>query len=291
MSRRWSAAGVLRGWGGAAAELVLPQECAGCGRPGTTGRFGVCGDCVATVSSAVPYDTRPDQPPPGMPPCAALAAYDGVVRQLVIAYKDRGRHPLARPLGRLLARPVAAVVASAGPGDGAGEVLPPVVLVPVPDTPAAARARHGDHLRRLASVAAAALRDAGAHATAARPLRARPRPDATTLDRSQRWHAAQASLRARRWRAAGLARFLARTGAVVVVVDDVVTSGATVAAAAAALRAAGVPVAGAAVLAATRRVHSSGSSGTPPVRSVAPGSPPQPDSAGAPGLGWTGAGR
>lgn len=225
-------------------DLVLPGGCAGCaGAAGQRLRRGVCLACVDELGRLRPHPTRPDPPPEGMPACAALGEYEGVLRELVLGYKDRGRHRLGRPLGRLLAQVVASVAAG------------PVLLVPVPDTPAAARARYGDHLWRMARPAAAALRAAGTEVVLARPLRARPRLDSAGLDARQRAAQAQATLRVRRVRAAGTRRWLERTGGQVVLLDDVVTTGSTLTAASTRLSAAGVPVAAAAVLAATRRIH------------------------------------
>jgi predicted amidophosphoribosyltransferase len=225
-------------------DLVLPGGCAGCqGDPGLPLRYGVCDGCAGTVAALRPYSTAPDPAPAGMPPCTALGPYDGVLRELILAYKDRGRYRLARPLGRLLAEPVASTVE--------GDVL----LVPIPDTPAAARARHGDHMQRLARHAALRLREAGIRATVARPLRARSRRDSTGLDAAERAAEAQAALRPRPLRLTGLRQRVARTGEPVILLDDVVTTGATLAAAAAQLAAVGIPVTGAAVLAATRRTH------------------------------------
>ncbi|MPZ29105.1 MAG: ComF family protein [Micromonosporaceae bacterium] len=203
----------------------------------------MCGDCREQVTGLRPHPTRPDPAPPGLPPCAALGDYHGVLRELVLGYKDRGAHRLARPLGRLLAEVVASLVTG------------PAVLVPVPDTPAAARARHGDHLRRLARPAAARLRAAGRPVVVAGALRARPRRDSAGLDIAERAAEAAAALRPRPLRTAGLRQRVARTGEPVILLDDVITTGATLAAAADRLAAAGVPVAGAAVLAATRRTH------------------------------------
>ena len=246
------------------ADLVLPAGCAGCRADGgTPTRYGVCDVCVEAVAALHPHATRPVPAPPGLPACAALGDYDGVLRELVLAYKDHGRYRLARPLGRLLADVVASLVdgpaalsgARANGGAGAKATDLAVLVVPIPDTPAAARARHGDHLQRLARPAVAALRAAGLPAVPARPLRARPRPDSTGLDAAARAAQARAAFRVHPLRVAGLRQRVSRTREPVILLDDVVTTGATLAAAAHQLAEAGVPVAGAAVLAATRRTH------------------------------------
>jgi predicted amidophosphoribosyltransferase len=175
-----------------------------------------------------------------MPPCAALADYDGVVRELLLGYKERGRHDLARPLGGLLA-----TVVAAGPAG-------PLALVPVPDTARAARQRYGDHMARLAGYAARALHDAGVPAAVFRPLSAAPRPDSATLDTAGRARSAVDAFRVRRSAVDALQRATA-AGAQVVILDDIVTTGVTLATVARQLGAVGVPVDRAAVLAATRR--------------------------------------
>jgi predicted amidophosphoribosyltransferase len=206
-------------------------------------RYGVCDTCVDAVAALRPHPTRPDPAPAGLPPCAALGDYDGVLRELVLEFKDRGRHRLARPLGGLLATVVASLVEG------------PAVLVPVPDAPAAARARHGDHLRRIARPAVARLRAAGAPVVLAAPLRSRPRRDSAGLDSAGRAAEAGAAMRVRTPWLTGLRRRVERTGEPVVLLDDVVTTGATLAAATRSLAAGGVPVTAAAVLAATRRIR------------------------------------
>ena len=229
-------------------ELVLPGGCAGCeGAVGEPLQRGVCRSCVEELAALRAHPTRPDPAPEWLPPCAALGDYHGVLRELVLAYKDRGRHRLAVPLGRLLALVVESLTAG------------PVALVPIPDTPAAARARHGDHLGRLARAAAARLRTAGYPAVVSRPLRARPRPDSAGLDTAQRAAQAVGGLRVRQLHAAGLGQWRHRTGGPVILLDDVITTGATLAAATTRLASAGVPVAGAAVLAATRRTGAASS--------------------------------
>jgi len=231
-----------------ATHLLFPDGCAGCAAASVPLRFGVCIECVAALDGLRPHRTQPDPVPRGFPACAALGEYAGTLRELLLAYKDRGRHRLARPLGRLLAAVVTQVAGSAQR----------LVLVPVPDTPAAARARHGDHLWRLARPAADALRRAGWPVSLARPLRARPRPDSVHLDAATRAVLAAAALRPRPAQVAVLRRRLAREGGTVILLDDVVTTGATLAAASAQLAEAGVPVRAAAVLAATRRRSGNG---------------------------------
>jgi predicted amidophosphoribosyltransferase len=214
----------------ALADLVLPVDCAGCGVRGSV----LCAHCAAAL--AVP--PRPAVPvpcPAGFPPCCAAADYAEPVRSLVLAYKERGARALAPALGGALARAVAAV---ATPG--------PVLLVPIPSRPEAARARGGDHLARLAAAAARALpgrsgwRPQVAHALVAY----RGRPDSAGLD--------AASRRTARVGAFGMRHPCLPPGPVVVV-DDVVTTGATLAEAAQVLRSAGPVAVRAATVAATVR--------------------------------------
>ncbi|MFI7282203.1 ComF family protein [Micromonospora chersina] len=217
-------------------DLVLPSGCAGCAGRAPALRQGFCPRCVGELESLRPAPTRPDPTPPGLPPCVALGPYGGALREGLLAYKERGRHGLARPLGALLAEVVAVAV---GPPRA-------VTLVAVPDTARAARARYGDHLDRLARHAADRLRAAGWPVRVLRPLRALPRPDSVALDSAGRAAAAEAAFRLRR---AGGA-----DGAVVLL-DDIVTTGATLAAVSRVLRDAGMTPNAAAVLAATQKRH------------------------------------
>jgi predicted amidophosphoribosyltransferase len=225
-------------------DLVLPVRCAGCERAGAG---PICPACSAALTGLRPAPVAPDPAPPGLPPCVALGPYEGALRGLLLAYKDDGRHRLAAPLGDHLARCVAAAVLRAGHPAGT-----PVILVPVPSTGAAARARHGDHMRRLARRAVRALLRRSWPAAVARPLAARPKPDSSHLDAAGRAAAARDAFRIRSEPARRVAR-AAAAGAVVIAVDDVLTTGATMAAVAHRMAGSGLPVAGAATLTATRR--------------------------------------
>jgi predicted amidophosphoribosyltransferase len=219
-------------------DLVLPTECAGCGEP--CGLSGVCSACLATLRQTA-YPTRPVPEPDGLPMCLTGAEYGGVVRELIVAYKERGRRGLAAPLGDALA-----VVVRYGL-----ERPRPLVLAPVPTTAAAARARNGDHMWRLARRVARRLRLYGCPVRLAAPVRARPKADSTHLDRMARARAARAAFAVRARRVPAV-RAVAQAGAAVVLLDDVLTTGATLAAVATRLGEAGIPVAFAATLAATR---------------------------------------
>jgi hypothetical protein len=153
------------------ADLVLPGACAGCGTPRVPLRYGVCADCVAVLEALEPAVAGPSPRPAGLPPCTAVGPYAGVLREVLLAYKERGRYRLGAPLGALLAGAVTSAV------DG---VRVPLICVPVPSTARAVRERHGDHLGRLAAHAVRRLRGAGWDAAVARPLRALPRPDSAS---------------------------------------------------------------------------------------------------------------
>ena len=159
--------------------------------------------------------------------------YDGALRRALIVYKERGRRDLGRPLGDLLAFGVRRAVGSAG--------VPParVVLVPIPSARSATARRGGDHLLRLARRAAV-----GSGVRLARDVL---QPTRAVLDSAGLGVAARAANRS------GALRARAPAGHTALLVDDIVTSGATLREAVRALRAAGWPVCGAAVVAATPR--------------------------------------
>jgi predicted amidophosphoribosyltransferase len=230
----------------ALADLALPVTCAVCQAPDQA----VCAASRAGVRHALfeegPQACAPEPSPPGLPVVTASGRFRGPLARLVAAYKDDGRRDLAGVLGGLLG---AAVATSLGGSAEAHGVLAsgrgPVLVVPVPSSGRARRAR-GD--APLAVLARAALRGfhpgevAVAHALAVR-----------------RRVADQAALGARA-RLANLDHALAlrprgapRPGSPCLLVDDVLTTGATLAEAARALRAGGLVVVGAATICATPR--------------------------------------
>ncbi|MEU7478969.1 phosphoribosyltransferase [Lentzea sp. NPDC042327] len=110
-------------------ELIVPVRCSGCGRPGPA----CCSSCLGAFGPPARLSV------PGVgPPVWALAAYDGVVRELVLAFKERGARALAAWFGAV----VAAALVSVGPA--------PWVLVPAPSRAGAAKERGGDHMVRIA---------------------------------------------------------------------------------------------------------------------------------------------
>ena len=225
-------------------DLVLPGSCAGCGAGGPG---ALCAGCSRLLHELRAHPVRPTPAPPGLPRCVALGGYEGVLRELLLAYKERGRHTLARTLGDLLAYAVGAAVQGAGMNPGT-----PLLLVPVPDTAAAARDRYGDHMLRLARRAAVRLNAGGWPTGLATPLSARPRTDSAHQDSAARARAAEEAFSPRSRELSRMAEVAGR-GAQVVVLDDILTTGATLTAAAGQLRAAGIAVRVAVVLAATRR--------------------------------------
>ncbi|MEU3772611.1 phosphoribosyltransferase family protein [Streptomyces sp. NPDC032472] len=230
----------MRGWWQELAGLVLPEDCAGCG----AARVVLCPGCARALDGSRAGPVRPSPCPPGLPPVRAAAVYEGAVRAVVLAHKERGGLALAGPLGVALAAAV-----RAGGSAGAAEPQRELVLVPVPSARRQVRARGHDPVRRIALAAAARLRRAGVPARVAPVLhQVRPVADQAGLAARERRANLDGALGVRR----GGRRLAA--GARIVLVDDVATTGATLAEAARAVRAEGLgPVEGAAVVAAPDR--------------------------------------
>ncbi|OKK19755.1 phosphoribosyltransferase [Streptomyces sp. CB00455] len=239
-------------WWREVAGLVLPVDCAGCG----AARVLLCAACLAALGGDPVFLARPSPRPRGLPAVHAAAVYDGPVRQVLLAHKERGALPLAGALGAALAGAVRAAAAPVGGEPGGRELA----LVPVPSARRQVRARGHDPARRIALAAAARLRRSGVPARVAPVLRLRRAvADQAGLGARQRRENLAGALEVRR----GGARLTA--GAVVVLVDDLVTTGATLAEAARAVCVAGLAqgaAPGAAVVAARSdfrgRIQSSG---------------------------------
>lgn len=238
----------MRGWWQEISDLVLPADCAGCGRPGGT----LCDRCHGALRGSGARRVVPSPVPPGLPVVHAAVGYADEARAVLLAHKERGALRLARPLGEALAGAVRSVCAAPRPGAGSGRGSRaagagggPLLLVPVPSARRAVGARGHDPARRIALAAAAVLRGGG------RPARV------PTVLRQLRRVTDQSGLGARQRRAnvsgalgvvPGGDRLLA--AGPVVLVDDLMTTGASLAEAARAVTAAGGRVAGAAVVAA-----------------------------------------
>jgi predicted amidophosphoribosyltransferase len=223
----------------AAGDLLLGSSCHGCGRPW----WGVCPGCRTRLRALRPYLTTPEPAPEGFPPTATCSPYDDLVRGLVIAHKERSALGLSRVLADRLAQCVHALLQQ----DGSNL---PVALVPVPSAAAAVRSRGYDATATLARLTARQLQ--GRHDVRAVPLLAQRSgvADQAGLDGAARRRNLAGALRVDR---PALVARLRAAGTVTVIVDDLVTTGSSLAEAARALRAAGLPVLGAATVAATVR--------------------------------------
>lgn len=229
-------------------DLLVPRACAGCGAETVT----LCGRCLAEL--AVPV--RSTVPRYGTREVHGAGEYTGVLRDCLIAYKERDRRDLTALLGLLLARAVLAVLEHTPPASSPTASPPPAppppaaLLVPVPATPAAVRRRGADHVAVLGARAAAVLRAEGLDVRCAPLLEVRAHRDQVGFGSTARRRNVRGTHRASAG-AAGLragTRTAAAAGARIVVLDDICTTGATVAESTRALTAVRIPVDGVAVV-------------------------------------------
>ena len=200
------------------ADVLVGTCCVSCRNPA----LGLCAECAAAV--------RPHPRIVRDRPCRVAAAgeYDGALRSAIIAWKERGRFTVERPLAHLVAASVLAL-------DAEG----PIALVPIPSRPDRRRARGADVVTDLARRAATLLRSVDVDASAVPSLAFVKRVrDQAGLSATARADNVRGSLAARR-----------APTAPVVLVDDIVTTGATLGEAVRAFGARGLTVAGAAVMA------------------------------------------
>lgn len=238
-------------------DLLFPISCVGCQRPGeqwciwcrrisrhpvitTWAEYGGASEPVSTsrlslgappLSSGQAFEALALQR--RRLAIASAAPYIGSVRRALIAYKEGGRVPLARPLGALLSAAVEEIRRTSPPN--------PISLVPAPSTRASTRARGFDHVALLGRQVGLSI---------VTPLRSTPRQDQTTLSRQGR----KENVRGRIHCATDL------RGQQVILIDDLVTTGATLAESALVLEQANADVLGAAVCARTILTSPMGSS-------------------------------
>jgi predicted amidophosphoribosyltransferase len=221
-------------WVAAAGDLLLGASCHGCG----AAWWGVCPDCRQLLSARRPGWTRPDPCPAGFPPTISSSAYDPVLRGMINAHKERQALGLTGVLADRLAGSIHVLLTALCHSE-----YEPVVLVPVPSAARAVRRRGFDATLAMARSAARRLRVRYPISVAATLVQTRGMRDQAGLDAQAR----QANL-------AGGFRLRAPIPIVpTVLVDDLVTTGSSLSEAARALRRVGVPVLGAATVAATER--------------------------------------
>jgi predicted amidophosphoribosyltransferase len=225
-------------------DLVLGRACASCHQPGST----LCHACLSGLRGRAAVVRA------GLAQTVVGALqYEGLGRQVILEYKERGNRSLAPMLGRLLADSVLVHAAASRSRD--------VTLVPVPSHRHAPRGF--DALGAIAQAAARQLARDGIHARVEPRLRPgtsyRPMKGLGRQDRHDRITGA--------FRPVPHHRGPRDDARVVLLVDDILTTGATATEALRALASAGHRIDGVAVVAAASRDMPATSRGpAPPTR-------------------------
>jgi predicted amidophosphoribosyltransferase len=227
----------LEHWLAAAGDLLLGARCHGCGHPW----WGVCPGCRLQLASRRPFFTAPVPCPDGFPVTVTSSVYDPTLRRVINAHKERQALTLTSVLAERLALSVHALLASEPYAVGASRI----VLVPIPSAARTVRRRGFDATASMARLAACRLRVRYPMTVRLALTQARGVADQAGLDAAARQENLAGAYRLRRPITTGAA----------VLVDDLVTTGSSLTEAARVLRAARIPVLGAATVAATVRVR------------------------------------
>ena len=224
-------------WLAAAGDLLLGARCHGCGKPW----WGICPLCRQQVASRRPFLTTPVPCPEGFPVTVTSSIYDPILRRLISAHKERQALALTSFLAERLALSVHGLLASEPCAIGTSRI----VLVPIPSAARTVRRRGFDATASMARLAARRLRVQYSMTVRSALIQGRPVADQAGLGSAARHENLAGAFRLRRPISAGAA----------VLVDDLVTTGSSLTEATRVLRAARIPVLGAATVAATVRVR------------------------------------
>ena len=224
-------------WLAAAGDLLLGARCHGCGKPW----WGICPLCRQQVASRRPFLTTPVPCPEGFPVTVTSSIYDPILRRLISAHKERQALALTSFLAERLALSVHGLLASEPCAIGTSRI----VLVPIPSAARTVRRRGFDATASLARLAARRLRVQYSMTVRSALIQGRPVADQAGLGSAARHENLAGAFRLRRPISTGAA----------VLVDDLVTTGSSLTEATRVLRAARIPVLGAATVAATVRVR------------------------------------
>lgn len=223
-------------WLAAAGDLLLGASCHGCGKPW----WGICPNCRRQVISRRPFRTAPTPCPDGFPVTVTSSPYDRLLRRVINAHKERQALILTRFLGDRLALSIQALLVAQRDVWRSSKII----LVPVPSAARTVRQRGFDGTASMARVAAHCLRARYPITVLPALTQTRSVADQAGLDAPARHENLSGAFRLRKHIC---------LGAAVVVVDDLVTTGSSLTEAARVLRQAGIPVVGAATVAATVR--------------------------------------
>jgi predicted amidophosphoribosyltransferase len=225
-------------WLAAAGDLLLGASCHGCGQPW----WGICPRCHQQLASRRPFLTAPVPCPDGFPITVTSSPYDRLLRRVINAHKERQALILTRFLAERLAVSVHALLAH----EAYAVRSTGIVLIPIPSAARTVRQRGFDATSSMTRLAARRLRARYPITVRSALAQARPVADQAGLGARARQENLAGALRLRR----------SISGGAVVLVDDLVTTGSSLAEAARVLREGGIPVLGAATVAATVRLRS-----------------------------------